>query len=88
VESLKVGRYGDITPYRHGRRAEIGYGRFEFSRAPASDEDCCALVDEATCSGQSSPAAAAGDDRCLTCQESRDFSGGWKPPACSHAAWA
>jgi hypothetical protein len=58
------GRPRDHSPTR-GCGSESGCGRFEFGRAPASDEEGCAAVDETTCCGRFYPAAAAGDDRCL-----------------------
>ena len=74
AEFSQIRRSGDVPIHRRGCRTERGDSCFQFGGAAREDEHCRAFLDESTCGGKSYPAAAASDDRCLTCQEGHGFS--------------
>src|SRR6202140_1475057 len=62
VETIKVGRLGDVPLNSRNVGADCLRGLVEFLLATARDEDIGALFDEKLCRSQPNPFCAAGDD--------------------------
>ena len=62
VETVDIGRRGDVSPDGCNTSADFGHGLVEFGRSATDDEDICAFIDESLGYGESDSAAASRDD--------------------------